>query len=145
MKSKNHPTLLRVLDANLNRAREGVRVCEEAARMVLNDSTLTRQCQRFRYALTRSAQGIPAFHRLKARDSKRDVGRPALRGSGRPHRDCADLVTANLRRVQEALRVLEEFSRILPGPSCRVFSRLRFRSYSLEQAFFSKLPALRHR
>ena len=145
-------SVFRVLDANLNRAREGLRVCEEVARLVLDDAVLTRRCQRLRYAVERAAKLLPEGKLLRARNSKADVGRPARRGKTRPHGELRDLAAANLKRVQESLRVLEEFSRlgdpdILPAgrQASKAFGKLRFKSYSLEQAFHTKRETLRHR
>ena len=135
----------RVLDANLNRAREGLRVCEEVARLVLEKPELTRRCQRLRYAVDRAAALLPKRELLRARDSRRDVGRPDKRGSVRRHRKISDLLAANLRRVQEALRVLEEFSRLVDPKASRAFGSIRFRAYSLEQSFDPGSRALRHR
>jgi thiamine-phosphate pyrophosphorylase len=137
--------LFRVLDANLNRAREGLRVCEEVARLVRDDVALTRRCQRLRYSVDRAASLLPVPKLLRARDSRSDVGRPALRGAARRHRNARDLAAANLKRVQEALRVLEEFSRLGYPAAGRVFGLLRFKAYSLEQAFHTKSETLRHR
>jgi len=137
--------LFRVLDANLNRAREGLRVCEEVARLVLDDAGLTRRCQRLRYSVDRAARLLPGPKLLQARDSRSDVGRPALRGVARRHRKVQDLLTANLKRVQEALRVLEEFSRLGYPAAGRAFGPLRFKAYSLEQAFDPGRKTLRHR
>lgn len=135
--------ILRVLDANLNRSREGLRVCEEVARLVLNRPVLTRRCQRLRYGLEAAAKSFPQSELLSCRDARGDVGRPARRGPVSPHRWTRDLVRANLRRVQEALRVLEEFSRLGGGRADR-FAGLRFQAYTLEQAFDSALSSLRH-
>ena len=137
--------LFRVLDANLNRAREGLRVCEEVARLVMEDLSLTRRCQRLRYSVDRAASLLPKGKLLQARDSRSDVGRPALRGVASRHRKVRDLAAANLKRVQEALRVLEEFSRLVKPSAGRVFGSLRFKAYSLEQAFDTKRKTLRHR
>lgn len=151
--NKTGRNLFRVLDANLNRAREGLRVCEEVARLVRDDAALTRRCRRLRYAVERAARTLPGKKLLRARDSRLDVGRPALRGKPKGHRKMQDLVAANLKRVQEALRVLEEFSR-LGYPSAgrarqdlagRAFGTLRFKAYSLEQAFDQERKTLRHR
>lgn len=125
----------RVLDANLNRAREGLRVCEEVARLIREEPALTRRCQRLRYAVDRVAACLPRRRLLGARDPQGDVGRPSRRGRQRPHRAGRDLVAANLRRVQEALRVLEEFSRLEFRKASQGFGLLRFRAYSLERQF----------
>lgn len=136
---------LRVVDANLNRAREGLRVCEEVARFVWLDVSLTRRCQRLRYALTRSAEALPLRGLLSCRDSIRDVGSPGRRGPGRAHRGLPDLLLANVRRVEESLRVLEEFSRCLSVSKARAFGELRFKVYDLEQNLLSKRTSLRDR
>lgn len=138
-------SVYRILDANLNRAREGLRVCEEVARLVKDDAALTRRCQRLRYSVDRAARLLPVPKLLQARDSRSDVGRPALRGAASRHRNARELAAANLKRAQEALRVLEEFSRLVKPSAGRVFGALRFKAYSLEQAFHTKSKALRHR
>ena len=137
--------LLRVLDANLNRAREGLRVCEEIARLGLEDPSLTRRCQRLRYGVDLAAGSLPRFKMLQTRDARRDIGRPSRRGAVRPHHTVEDLVAANLRRVQEAFRVLEEFTRLKFPKASRAFGSLRFRAYSLEQTFHSTGATLPHR
>ncbi len=135
---------LRVLDANLNRAREGLRVCEEVARMVLDEGLLTRRCQRLRYALERVSRRHSNPKRLRCRTTTADVGRPSRRGKVRLHPTLKDLAAANIRRVQEALRVLEEFSRLDDPTASKQFGLLRFRTYAIEKALYSKLSTLRH-
>lgn len=130
---------LRVVDANLNRAREGLRVCEEVARFLLEEPHLTRRCREIRYDLGSLSKQTARPALVQARNSRRDVGRPEIRGQVRPHRGIRELVTANSQRVQEALRVLEEFSRLKSTRKAKEFSSLRFRIYSLEQDLLSRL------
>ncbi|MBI3318070.1 MAG: hypothetical protein HYZ90_02850 [Candidatus Omnitrophica bacterium] len=143
MKRTKELSLFRILDANLNRAREGLRVCEEVARLVLEDPKLTRRCQHLRYNLQGIALDLsrclthPRF--LEARDTHGDVGRPSERGIARAHRDYRDVVSANSKRTEEALRVLEEFTRLKSPKVSGAFGALRFRAYSLEQDLLSKL------
>ena len=132
-------SFLRVVDANLNRAREGLRVCEEVARFILEEPRLTHRCRQIRYDLNRLSRSLGGAALVKARDSRRDVGRPAVRGKGSPHRGIRDLVAANSRRIQEAFRVLEEFTRLSSVRSSKEFGHLRFRVYSLEQDLLSEL------
>lgn len=136
---------LRVVDANFNRAREGLRVCEEVARFVIEDIPLTRRCQQLRYDLAAVSRQIPQAKLIRVRDARRDVGRPRLRGPVTAHRTQRDLVMANGKRVEESLRVLEEFTRLKSVPISQKFGSLRFRVYSLEQDLLSKLSAVRHR
>lgn len=145
MAKRFSPAVFRALDANLNRAREGLRVCEEVARMVLEEPALTRRCQRLRYRLDACTRPLARSQLLPSRDSAGDVGRPARRGAVRPHRNVRDLVFANLRRVQESLRVLEEFARLGKPSLTRPLGSIRFGVYTLEKEFHSRLPAVRHR
>ena len=138
-------TVFRVLDANLNRAREGLRGCEEVARMILDDPRLTRRCQQARYDLGKAAQQLSRAELLRARDSRADVGRPERRGKLAPHRGYRDLAASNAKRAQEAIRVLEEFTRLKAPQVSRKFGSLRFRLYSVEQDLLRKLSAVRHR
>ena len=129
----------RVLDANLNRAREGLRVCEEVSRFILSDPALTGRCRRLRYRLAEVSRSLPVARLLPARDSRRDPGRPQARPRPRRLRGYRDLVAANAKRTQEALRVLEEFVRLRsPGLGKRLGS-IRFQVYTLEQDLLSRL------
>ena len=139
------PSFWRVCDANLNRAREGLRVCEEIARFVLHKEDLTRQCQRLRYDLAALMRRFPQERLLKGRNIRLDAGRPGKRGAPKSHAGYPDLLKANVRRVQEAFRVLEELARLRSPETALSFSRLRFRAYDLEQDLLSRLPALQHR
>ena len=137
--------LLRIADANLNRAREGLRVCEEMARFVAEDPALTRRCQRLRYGLEGLARVFAGTQRLRARDARGDAGHPARRRPATRHRSHRDIAAANFRRAEEALRVLEELSRLRSIRMARSFGAFRFRVYDLEQKILSRLPPVRHR
>ena len=137
--------MFRVIDANLNRAREGLRVCEEVARFILNDPRLPRRCQQLRYQINTAAKKFSKRKLLQSRDARRDVGRPAERISAGAHRGYPDLVRANALRAQEALRVLEEFTRLKSLSISQEFGSIRFRVYSLEQDLLTKLSSVRHR
>jgi len=113
--------------------------------MALEDSTLTRRCQHLRYALERVSRLLPGSRLMESRNSSRDVGRPSQRGVQASHRGIRALASANAKRVQEALRVLEEFSRMSSPRVAQRFGGLRFRAYALEQAFHSKFSSLCHR
>ena len=125
--------VLRVMDANLNRAREGLRVCEEVARFVLEDTPLTRRFQRVRADLVKAARPLLPAKLLRSRDTAKDAGHPIRRGKGKAHLGYRDLVVANAQRVEEALRVLEEFTRLNSSRGAKAFGLLRFRVYDLEQ------------
>ncbi|HAM40870.1 MAG TPA: hypothetical protein DDX89_03645 [Candidatus Omnitrophica bacterium] len=141
---KPSATLLRVLDANLNRAREGLRVCEDLIRF---DGAGRRQVERLRgirHALTRCVQALPVSHvdLLRARDSRRDAGR-WLYPSSVESPD--QLLLLNLQRAKEAMRVIEESVRVLAPPSVTRFQQLRFRLYDAERDVLLDVAVVRHR
>lgn len=123
--------LYRALDANLNRAREGLRVLEDVARFSLNDIALAARARKIRHEfLSVMDQHYPLL--LAARDVGTDFG--AEYAASR-HQDEKALMVANVRRVQEAARVLEETARYLRPEAADSFKKLRFAAYELEQAF----------
>lgn len=130
----------RILDACLNRGREGLRVLEDYARFVLNCEHSSRMLKEIRHELTEAEQllfrGAP--HRrgrtlLSARDTMQDVGTKITLNHEETRESLRDLVTANCRRVQESLRSLEEFGKLVSPAFAAMVKQLRYRSYSLEQ------------
>lgn len=125
---------LRVADANLNRAREGLRVLEDSARFLREDADLSRKLKRLRHRLDFvSRRNYPKL--LAARDSQRDIG---ARTKETGKRNIRGVLTANFRRSQEALRVLEEFSGIFKKNGTQDFKNIRFSLYRLEKEFMGR-------
>lgn len=120
--------ILRILDANLDRAREGVRIIEEWCRFGLNDAQLTEECKQIRQELGRwHTPDIRA-----ARDTPGDPG-TELSHPQEEHRSGLDQVlVVNFSRVQEALRVLEEYGKVGHGELASSAKQLRYRTYTLE-------------
>lgn len=126
--------IYRIVDANLNRAREGVRVVEEVARLCLDDAALSSKFKKLRHELTRVARKSFNERKLLAfRDSQGDVGAESMGSLEKKRANLGSVVQANLRRSQEATRVLEEFGKLINPDSARVFKTIRFRLYVLEQ------------
>jgi len=132
------PPTLRIIDANLNRIGEGLHLLEDIARLLLNDSGLTRQLKTLRHELLIS-DGPFQQQLLEARDAKSDVG---VNISEEKERELPLLVVANSRRVQESLRTLEELAKLpntMPQLDSARFKQARFNLYSIEQELLSKL------
>jgi thiamine-phosphate pyrophosphorylase len=132
--------IYRILDANLNRAREGIRVAEDVARLYLNSESLARKFKSLRHRITKIAQ--ESFEQDKLlffRDSEGDVGAKGMGKMEGKRKDIAGVVQANLRRAQEALRVLEEFGKLVQKDSAEKFKRVRFRIYTLEKDMGQKI------
>jgi len=137
-------SLLRLIDANANRALEGLRVCEDVARFHLGSPRAFRQVRALRHAVARAIRRLPAtpVDLVRARASRRDVGRraPASRVGS-----LEQLLLINFQRVKEALRTLEEGARIAAPREVAAFQRLRFCTYEVERALLLRLEAVRHR
>lgn len=131
--------LLRIIDANLNRSREGLRVCEEITRFILEDARLASELKNIRHRISRSIKKFPhaPCALLKSRDSQTDVGKKFLPKSKR--RNYRDLFCANIQRAKESLRVLEEFSSLFNQSLSKTFARLRFKVYHLEKETVERL------
>jgi len=126
--------MLRLMDANLDRLSEGLRVLEDVSRFILGDARTTETLKRLRHELTATDSEFKN-KLLIARDSEDDIGRESpVKGTERKH--ISDLVTANAKRAQEALRVLEEFAKLPDMPpqmSERNFEQARFILYEIEK------------
>jgi len=120
------------MDANANRAREGVRVLEDYARFVLDDPDITAKLKRLRHALTALLKPIQR-ELTGARNAAGDVGCGAVVKSEYVRATDDALVIANAARLQEALRSLEEFSKLSSSARAGKFERLRFKAYVLGQ------------
>lgn len=136
--------LLRVLDANANRALEGARVCEDVVRFHLEDPRAFRRMRSLRHAIAHAVRQLPVSlaELVLARGSRTDIGRRA--GASRLP-SFERLLVINLQRVKESLRTLEECSRLLAPRRTRTFQRLRFRTYEVERDLVLRLAALRRR
>lgn len=106
---------LRTLDAAANRAREGLRVVEDFVRFSLDDAHLARLLKELRHELTERLADLDHFGLIAARDTLGDVGTHIKTPREQTRQLPIDVVVANCRRVEEALRTLEEFSKLLLG------------------------------
>ena len=137
-------SLLRILDANTNRALEGLRVAEEIVRFHAKAPPLFAQMRALRHAIARAVRALPIspVDLVRARDSRHDIGRraPASRiGS------LERLLLINFQRAKESLRTLEECARLVAPRHVSALQRLRFRLYAIEQQVVLRLAAVRHR
>jgi len=136
-------SILRLVDANANRALEGLRVCEEIVRFFLKSPGTFRQMRALRHAVAHAVRRLPVgpLELVRARQSDQDIGRraPSARLGSLEH-----LLLVNCQRAKEALRVLEECARLIAPRQAPRFQRLRFRTYEVERVLLLRLAALRH-
>lgn len=136
-------SILRLLDANANRAREGLRVIEDYARFVLNDDGLCAELKDLRHCLTEATHGFVADAILH-RDTPGDVGTDNKADAELRREDAAHVVTAAGKRLGEALRTIEEYLKTADPAAAGKVERLRYRFYDVEHRIaFALRPANR--
>jgi thiamine-phosphate pyrophosphorylase len=131
---KASASLFRILDAAANRAAEGLRVVEDYVRFVLDDRCLTEATKQLRHDLVAAVQRLPRAERHAARETLADVGTSVTTSSEAKREDVAAVVEASLKRVEEALRSLEEYGKVLDAAFAAAIVGLRYRTYTLERA-----------
>ncbi|MFZ9946471.1 MAG: thiamine phosphate synthase [Vulcanococcus sp.] len=120
--------VLRLLDANHDRAREGLRVVEDWCRFGLDRADLVEQLKDWRQRL-----GLLHADRYKqARHTAGDVAAGMAHPAQSTREQPAAVVAANCGRVQEALRVLEEFGRTEDPALAAEAAAIRYALYDLE-------------
>src|SRR3989339_22709 len=139
MDKKNN--VFRLLDANLNRAVEGMRVLEETARMFLDDSFLTGRFKETRHRLSGIIKNKTSldFKLISERGSDHDLLRSEESGTEKKRTGLLSILRANSSRACEALRALEEYIKLV-YPSLSVeFKKIRFELYDLEKELLQKV------
>jgi thiamine-phosphate pyrophosphorylase len=128
---------LRIIDANLNRIGEGLRVLEEFARLALNDAGLMGRLKNMRHKIVHIDAELQRWL-LQARDAAGDVGAGVPAAGEEERRDAGGTIVANARRVQESLRVMEEIARE-PGLALesKDYEKARFALYTIEKELIS--------
>ncbi len=124
--------LYRIVDANFNRAKEGLRVCEDICRFLHNRKVATRKYKDIRHRLTEAIAKRHIVKIIQARDIKGDVGRKSSLAEFR-RSNADDIFYANSQRVKESLRVLEEFTKLVDRKASQDIKRLRYETYALEK------------
>jgi len=120
----------RIIDANLNRLREGLRVLEDVARFYLNNEALTGTLRELKHTIS-SAIKADEFKFLEGRDVGSDIGVEVSFDRGE-RENILSLIEANFKRAQEAARTLEENFKLLGKEGVESFKRIRFALYDLE-------------
>ena len=137
MDSSERHTLFRILDANLDRAREGMRILEEWCRFGLNDEAATARFKHLRQTL---AQWHTSEIRL-ARDTPGDLGTALTHPQEASRSSLINVLQANFARTQEALRVLEEYAKLYSADMSAACKQMRYELYTLDSQVLDSLLA----
>lgn len=134
----------RILDANLNRAREALRVLEEYARFGLDDAGLAGALKELRHELVGCVPVSVGLQLVNRRDIVGDVGRTLAAQGEYQRAELVDVVRAAAHRLSEALRTLEEYAKTFDSKLAAVFETMRYRGYELERRLILHATAREH-
>ncbi|MFP4466867.1 MAG: thiamine-phosphate pyrophosphorylase [Candidatus Goldiibacteriota bacterium] len=138
---KNNNSFYKIIDANSNRAKEGLRVAEDIVRFKYSQKKSLEKIKTIRHKIDAAVKAIsPSYNNLlSARASESDAGR---RSSGRnefKRENLSGILIPNFKRTQEALRVLEEVSKLTDARISKKFKELRYDVYEAEKEIVLKL------
>ena len=117
-----------IIDANLDRAREGLRVLEDWARFGLSNEDLVIKIKNFRQILGKSHLKIYKKSRNFIEDQCKGLSHKEQFNKKYPQQ----IISSNSARVQEALRVIEEFTIGHNYKLSKIASKIRYETYNLE-------------
>lgn len=129
--------LHRIFDANLNRAKEGLRVCEDVCRFILDERGLTRQLKNVRHELTAAIAKVKLAEIVQARNIEKDVGKGSI-DLEMKRSDINDIFMANIQRVKESIRVLEEVSKLIDQTMSQDLKTIRYKIYAIEKKVITR-------
>jgi len=127
MMSNNEPKLFRLIDANINRLKEGIRVAEDIERYIFDNKALAGRLKNLRHKATYEDERM-----LMYRDIRGDVLRDSIK-SELQREDIQNILKANLKRAQESARVLEEAMKLVDLKWSETFKAIRYELYDIEK------------
>jgi thiamine-phosphate pyrophosphorylase len=138
MRRVKQDKIFRVIDANFNRAKEGLRVCEDITRFVLDQKGNTKKYKAIRHALTQACSLVLKERCLSSRSIEADVGKQTTVLELK-RKTVKDIFYANSQRVKESVRVLEEFFKLIDSKQVLALKKIRYQVYALERKVFEQL------
>jgi len=123
----------RLIDANLNRLREGIRVLEDINRYIYNRKELTSKLKHLRHSIAKAYDNHRIFHRDIAGDVQKQTIASELN-----RQSIDDILIANFSRTQESARVLEESFKLMSAELSQHFKTIRYELYALEKEQYIK-------
>jgi len=129
--------IYRIFDANLNRAKEGLRVCEDICRFYFNDKSATRKFKVIRHEITGVVEKFKIKDLVGSRNIMGDVSKQTT-DSELKRKEIKDVFFANVQRCKESIRVLEELAKLLHKPSALCLKKCRYSIYGLEKKIITK-------
>jgi thiamine-phosphate pyrophosphorylase len=129
----NRASIARLVDANLNRASEAIRVLEDITRFVNPNGVLSASLKKIRHRLREIVVSfIPERECILAREPESDVGKDS-HAEELKRLDITEVLTANFRRAQEATRVLEEVAKLFQEGASESLKKIRYELYGIHK------------
>ena len=137
-------SIMRIIDANLNRIMEGLRVLEDIARFSLNDENLGQLFKTIRHNVSAEAGNLGTAL-IQYRDVEKDYGADSIETGNKA--DLTSLISANARRAEEGLRVLEECAKVkgMAKINSSIFKAARFNLYDIERQLTARILRINKR
>lgn len=127
--------ILRIIDANINRITEGLRVIEEVLRFFYDESEGYKLLRKIRHEVPKIFYD-KYTDMISQRESSLD---PGIHAKEKKYENINQLVISNFHRVTESLRVLEEISKLIKVKEVQKIKNLRYKVYDLEKKFIQKI------
>ena len=131
---ENNQALFRVIDANINRYKEGIRVVEDIFRYIYNNKNIAIKLKKLRHINL----PIDIKELIKNRDSINDVLKPTIE-SETNRKNLESIIIANIKRAQESARVLEETFKLIDINTSELFKNNRYKLYNIEKLIFDNI------
>lgn len=138
----NNKKILRILDANYNRSKEGLRVLEDIFRFLKDNYSFTRKLRRMRHNLENAVSQNLLIDALSMRNTNADVGRN-IDKLDLERKTLSELIISNFQRVKESLRVMEEIAKLI-NANPLTFKNMRYKLYELEKEAFKRKFNISH-
>lgn len=124
--------LYRIIDANINRVSEGIRVLEDISRFILEDTYTTNSLRELRHDVRKT---FSSPNLIRNRNSSTDIGKSISFNNKLDNKETInDLISSNFKRIQEGLRSIEECLKVLGYyKESKIYESYRFKSYTLEK------------
>ena len=124
--------IYRIVDANIDRAREGIRVIEDSSRFIFDEKETADKLRKLRHEISSVPKllGIPSVKLLSSRESRKDVG---SKRKEKRRENLQEVIASNFSRVEESIRVLEEYSRLFSPKATAKIKKIRFDLYTLQK------------
>ncbi|MCM8772706.1 MAG: thiamine phosphate synthase [Candidatus Omnitrophica bacterium] len=133
--------ILKIIDTNFNRAREGLRVIEESIRFIYKNEKNLKEIREIRHIFSKKTLKFFPFEKLKSsRAVEEDIGKKLDK---REKLNLVKLVETNFLRVEESLRCLEEYSKLINSNISSFFHDIRFKVYEIEKKIITLISRKR--